>query len=542
MILLLLLSCSKPDPVPLVTSEVLVPLGAERLARRISLDLRGELPSPEELGIASQDGGTDELIEQWLADPAFEEHMVDVVAETWLLRLDELRVDASEFGLDPDTQTYAFTRAVGNEPARLAARIVAQDRPWTDIVTADFTLANPTLAELVQIEWIEEDQGQEWREARYTDSRPAGGVLMTSGMWLRYHTTLFNYNRGRAAAIARLFLCYDFLARPVDFSALEDNSTEGLAEAVSTNTSCQACHSSLDPLASSLFGFYPFEDKDGVELMVYHPEREGFSESAIGTTPGYFGTPIDAVVQLGQLVASDPRFHMCTAQRTAERLWGRETDVDDTAEIAQLRDALKDSGFDYKELLRATLATEEYRAGSMGEGATEADQERYQPLRLMSPTTMASAVEQATGFRWEAEGWDQLDSDHTGYRVLLGGADGDAVRRSSLEPTTSRSLVIRRLAQAAGAYVVANDLAVGREERRLVGTTVEDPGSLEPGTDPFAAELEAIHLSLLSLPPTADEVAAESELYGAVRGLEGEEAAWASVVSVLLRDPDFWSY
>ena len=54
--------------------------------------------------------------------------------------------------------------------------------------------------------------------ARYTDGRPAAGVLATNGLWWRYTTTDSNMNRTRAAAISRLLLCEDFMARPVSFA------------------------------------------------------------------------------------------------------------------------------------------------------------------------------------------------------------------------------------------------------------------------------------------------------------------------------------
>jgi hypothetical protein len=537
-----ILSCAQPEQVEAAAPSPFVSLDATRLARRVSIDLRGRLPTLDELTEGEAEGGLDALVARWMGEPAFEEHLAVALAERWMLHLDELRVDPSEFGLDDDEDLYPLTRAVGDEAPRLIARIVASDRPWSEIVTADFTMANATLADIVQIEWIEADEGQVWREARYTDGRPAGGVLMSSGLWLRHHTTLFNYNRGRAAAIGRLLLCYDYLARPVAFTALADNSTEGINEAVATDTSCQACHATLDPLASTLFGFYPFEDKDGTELMVYHPERERFGETYFGAAPGYFGTDVEAAAQLGQLVASDPRFGICAARQAAEQFWGRSTDNDDLLVLGGLRDVLADSGEDYKAMLRAVIATEEYRAGALTTAATEEQLDRYRTVRLMSPNTLAAVVEELTGFRWDVDGWDELDSDHTGYRALLGGADGDVVRRTNLYPAAPRTLAIRRLAQLAAAQAVNADLSRAQAERRLFGTTAADPLVLEPGSAAFAAEVGVLQTRLLATEPSDSQIAALEELYSSVLEAEGAQAAWTSIVTVLLRDPDFWSY
>jgi hypothetical protein len=199
------------------------------------------------------------------------------------------------------------------------ARVAAEDRPWTEIVTADWTMVNDTLAGIVAVELLDPSDTAEWRKARYTDGRPAGGVVMTSGLWLRYHTTLINYNRGRAAALSRYLLCVDYGTRPVPFTEFPGSSAEEQESAILTEEGCIACHASLDPLAGTLFGFWPFEDKDGVELVTYHPERERYGEIATGVSPAYFGTPVQSPAQLGPLIASDPRFARCAAERTTRR-------------------------------------------------------------------------------------------------------------------------------------------------------------------------------------------------------------------------------
>jgi len=531
--LLLLLACGEAPEAE--RASPFVPLDELRLARRLSLDIRGVLPSAEELETAEA-SGAGSLVDGWMRDPRFEEHLADAFAEDWMLHTDRMRVDASEFGLSEE-ETWAYTRAFGDEPARLMARIVAEDRPWSEIVTGDTTVANDMLASLVPLDLVDGDDTRDWREARYLDGRPPLGVLATSGLWLRFPTTIFNYNRGRAAAIGRLLLCHDVLARPVPFAAAEGTSTEELAEAVASQSGCIACHAGLDPLASALFGFYPYEDLDGTELVTYHPDREVSGAELTGAAPGYFGTRLDGVAQLGDLVASDPRFPMCTARRTAERLWARPTDLDDLPELVGLRDTLQ-ADDRYRPLLQAVLATPEYRAGGLVDGADEAAGDRYRPIRFVSPLTLRSAIEEATGFRWTWEGWDELDSDHTGYRLLLGGADGDLVRQPHYGPSVSRALVLRRLAQAAARTVVEADLAADPGARRLFSDLdLEDPSAAA-----LDAELDALHLRLLATRPDPDRRAALRELWTGVRDAADTRTAWASVVTSLLRDPEFWTY
>lgn len=124
---LLLLACDTASP-DAPAESVFVPLDRRRLARRLSIDLRGELPSASELAVAKEPGGIEALTERWLADPSFEDHLAELVAEEWLMRLDTLRIDTAEFHLEPD-EGYAFTRAFGDEPARLFAHIAAGISP-----------------------------------------------------------------------------------------------------------------------------------------------------------------------------------------------------------------------------------------------------------------------------------------------------------------------------------------------------------------------------------------------------------------------------
>lgn len=534
MVILALLACAEPAQEP----AALVPLDDVRLARRISIDLRGVVPSTEELDRA-EDAQLDALVDAWLDDPRFEEHLADALAEDWLLRPDSLRVGPDEFGLD--VSDHAFARAFGNEPARLMARVAALDRPWTEIVTADWTMGNDVMARIVDLTFDDPSDRAEWRVARYTDGRPADGVLSTSGLWLRYHTTIFNYNRGRAAALSRLLLCVEFGERPVPFAPDIGTSADEQEAAVRSDPGCLACHAALDPLGGTLFGFWPFEDMDGEELIRYHPERERYSEVATGAVPAYFGTPVEASVQLGALVAADPRFAQCSAQRTAARLWGRPPTEDELGEVAALRDTLVSSGWSMKTLIRAVLATDDYRVGSLGDGATDAQIASVRARRSLSTAALASVVEDLTGFRWTYDGVDELDSDTTGYRALLGGADGVVVRTVNTAPTASQAATLQRLAEQAGAFVAAADLAASRSERRLVGTTV-DAAALSPGDPALDEEIEVIHRRVVGVRPTSDERAELRDLYGAVASSDGSAAGWAAVVSTLLRDPAVWTY
>jgi hypothetical protein len=465
--------------------------------------------------------------------------MVDVFANIWLTRVDAFNVPAADFGL---TDEHEYLRSVGEEPLRLMAYVAARNLPWSEIVTADYTLANATTYSMFELEWTEAAPESGWALARYTDRRPPNGVLATNGLWWRYATTLNNMNRGRAAAVSKLLLCHDFLQRPVVIQGLDEFTEEALLAATQEEPSCQSCHATLDPLAANFFGFWWYDVKDATELSSYHPEREPLGATYMDLTPAWFGQPLEGVAALGPVVAADPRFQRCIVEQMAEQLWHRPLTDADFNLLSASEEDFAAGGLRMGALLRSLMATPEYRAGALLEGADEDTDERYVTRRVMSVEQLASSVEALTGYRWSVQGYDQLTNDIVGYRVMGGGADGLIVTDPSPWPGVSRSLVIQRLAQLAAQAALEEDLARAAVDRRLVGTTAEDLLTLRPGDGRFEAEVEALRLRVHGLRPDADTLADDAALWTEVEALAGPQLAWQALVGGLLRDPLFWSY
>jgi hypothetical protein len=535
--MLLLLACTGGAP-PVATVDPLVSLEAPLLLRRMSLDLRGALPTVQELDAVEADATRlDGLRDDYLDDPRLEGRLITLFAESFHTRLDEFEVQYYDYDLEP-TQEYAFESAVGEEPLRLMAHVALTDAPWSDIVTADYTMANELLAGIWPIEYPDGESG--WTEARYTDGRPAAGILATNGLWWRYVTNTSNQNRSRAAAISRLLLCYDMLSRPVTLSGAVSSLTDedGVATAIRTNPGCVACHGAIEPLAASMFGFWVATSYNPLELSSYHAEREAMAEDQLHVTPGYFGQPIEGLVDLGGAVASDPRFWQCGAQSAAEMLWRRPSEIGDFDRIEDLRTGFIGTGGLYRPLLAAVTDTPEYRAGGFSDGATDADRTREMTYRMLTAEQLADAVEDLTNFRWEYDGFDQLANDDLGYRVLAGGVDGYAVGRAQTEPGITWSLVIKRLSQAAAAHAVQAELTDGGPRTLFPTVSIDD----RPGTASFDADLKAIHWRMYARRPDADRLAAYAALWEATEAEDGAAAAWSNLISVMIRDPEFVGY
>ncbi len=539
MTLLLLLACTAGDaPVadaPL--GEPLVPLSPPLLARRLSLDLRGVLPTVAELDQVEADpAALATLRDAYLEDARLEGRLVDLYAERFQTRLDTFEVEYYDYHLDA-SEEFAFERAVGEEPLRLMAHVAVTDAPWSDIVTADYTMANELLGRIWPLDYPDGATG--WQEAHYTDARPAAGILATNGLWWRYVTNISNQNRSRAAAISRLLLCEDILSRPVSFAgAISLADTDGTASAIKENPGCVACHATVEPLAASMFGFWVASSYTPLEHDTYPAEREAMGPELLGVEPAFFGQPVEGLVDLGGVIASDSRFWRCAAQTAAEGLWRREATLDDFDRIDGLRRALLDGGLTYRPLLRAVTDTPTYQAGGFSDAATDADRERELTLRMLTAEQLGSAVADLTGFAWSWEGYDQLSNDDYGYRVLSGGVDGYSVGRPQARPGLTWALVVERLAQGAAAYAVEQELTNGGTRRLFGAVTLDD----RPGSEAFDAELAALSWRLTARRPDDARLAEAAELWSAVEAQDGAAQAWTTLVSVMIRDPEFVGY
>ncbi|MDP2311359.1 MAG: hypothetical protein Q8P41_00525 [Pseudomonadota bacterium] len=538
MILALLHACAPVDPPAPAVAPTLVSLDAPRLLRRMSLDLRGELPSVAELDAVEADPTRlDALRDAMLEDPRLEARLVELFAERFLTLLDVYEVKHYDYHLGPEDE-YRFERAVGEEPLRIMAYAAMHDLPWSEIVTGDWTMADEMLASIWPVTYPEGATG--WQVSHYTDGRPAAGVLATNGLWWRYVTNPSNMNRGRAAAIERLFLCEDVLSRPVSFSASVTLAT-GTDDAIRTNEACIACHSSVDPLAAALFGFYWYTQYNAAEMTTYHPERETLAhlDTYLGVEPAWFGTPLAGLADLGTHVAADHRFERCAAESAVEMLWRRSVTTDDFDDVEAIRARFVAGGLSYRSLLADVTDAPAYRAGSLGAAADDATDARERTERMMTAPLLASSVAGLTGFAWTWSGADQLANDVGGYRTLAGGVDGENVTAPQSDPGLTWALAVKRLAEGAADWSVRTELAGGPDGEGLLHYVAAED---RPGDAAFTQELDELYWRLYARRADAAWRTSAETLWSAAAEGRDAQGAWIVLVSAMIRDPDFVGY
>jgi hypothetical protein len=118
--------------------------------------------------------------------------------------------------------------------------------------------------------------------------------------------------------------------------------------------------------------------------------------------------------------------------------------------------------------------------------------------------------------------------DLIGIRTLAGGVNGISVTVPARTPNVTTALAQERIAEAAAWTVV------GAGGGDLIATVIATDA------ETVAAQIEVLHRRILSQPAGSDDAAATVALFGAILSSTGDaEAAWAGVISALLRDPEF---
>jgi len=179
--------------------------------------------------------------------------------------------------LPADRRFASRVRAeLNEEPLRLIEYVIREGRPYTEILTADYTLCNDVTMSVWGrnqpiFEGIDYSIGlsveqplagaryQGWNRCRYVEpGHSTAGVLSTNAFYMRHQSAGGNMNRGRANVITAAFLCLDFLDQPVTLSAetVDLADPDAVLNAVK-EPPCSQCHQDLDRIASFLFNYRP---------------------------------------------------------------------------------------------------------------------------------------------------------------------------------------------------------------------------------------------------------------------------------------------
>jgi hypothetical protein len=469
-----------------------------------------------------------------------------------------------------DTATRnRFDAALRREGIEVMKFIVRNDRPFTEMVTANYTMANGILAQYlgatVQGSFTNAADDGEWRQATLADQRLGGtrehtGVLSTHAWLSRFPTTDTNRNRHRVNMLFKQFLGTDIAMmaqRPAD---------DGKTFRVPTieNPACAACHDTMDPIAAGFQNwneanrFLPFRTGAGVDHALpqtyrsnNYPKdangqayyRSGDNWFRDGKEPGYGATPMPggvtgnktALQWLGAQVAVDARFALGAVHFWYEGLFGREplrqpTDTTSpqyaglSAAYAAQNDELQaiavrfkaDQGkgaYNVKDLLVDLMMTKWARAERVASSNATRELELIDigSVTMLSPSQLQRKLTGLVG-----EGWTEFNNPYTGWALNYGDFDGVGRTNRAQSHTMMQTVTVDRFVASRSCAIAKLDLDKPAGNRLLFPqVAMADTPATTAGMTAITANVRHLHKWLWKedVPETDAEVQRTLKLF-----------------------------
>ena len=296
-----------PPPAPITPQtlfETVTMASVRKTLRRAALIFAGRIPTEEEHAAAQ--GGAAELretIRGLMEGPQFKEFLTRGANDRLLTERDDgdvigrhdgpfvdflneyyRRVVAAHDNGDNTGVVYVWNKHVQHgarrAPLELIAHVAENDLPYTEVLTADYIMANPWSAAAygASTRFEDPDDVHEFKPSRFVTyfrkgdgyeseydpelvatrvfdpgplitNYPHAGVLNTTAFLQRYPTTATNRNRARSR-----WAYYHFLGLDIEKSASRTTDSEALADTNNPtlrNPACTVCHRILDPVAGA---------------------------------------------------------------------------------------------------------------------------------------------------------------------------------------------------------------------------------------------------------------------------------------------------
>lgn len=510
-------TCVRPQTDLLANVVLLDPAAT---LRKATIDLANRLPTPEEEAAVAAGGeaALDAALDGIMHEDAFFDRIRDMFGD--LLLVDKLvhYFSAALFtlnwndwpGVQPyndgsqptfgDPKTGYINRALAREPLDLIAYVVRNEKPFTEILTADYTVVNPFSAIAYgvdsQIQFADKLDEHEFHEAHVAQVNgplPQAGVLAMPAFLIRWPSTTSNVNRGRARRVLQAFLgtdIQDIISRPINVAMADESSNP-----TRTAQPCTVCHSTIDPVAGAFRGF-----ASNHWYAQWNPEAPWHDEMF---APGFNGARMPAEFNtkgpqwLGRQLVADPRFGISMVRTVFAGLTGRTplTLPKDTrseeyparraaweAQDALLTRITKDfvgSGWNLKTVVRAILASPYYRGAGLSDAVRPEDESAYAELgigQMLTPEALDRKITLLTGLHWR-QPWHDVDkvtnkdryfswlgnSYHSGY----GGIDHDTIVKHATRPNGIMVNIVARMANEVTCDTAVREFGWPAASRRL---------------------------------------------------------------------------
>lgn len=608
--------------------EGVVMLDERRLLRRATLSLAGRLPTDGEFQLMERGGlkALPGILDVVMREDAFYDRLREAFNDIFLTTGYDGNAEATALSYDHFEKTrlwfnkhdlsaipgekerqqarYKLARdyreALLGEPMKLIEYIVRHDRPFTEIITADYIMVTPYTArgygafESIKDQFHHPDDPFEYVPLRLQALRgrnrqqdedsatgfyPHAGILSTFQYLARYPTTETNRNRLRARMFYQHFLGVDVLelaARVTDAAAVTAKYKVPTMEA----SECVVCHKTLDPVAGLFQDYWRFAAQG-----IYGKRKGGWFTDMFGA--GFEGENLPeserwrALQWLGERTAKDPRFAVAMVEHAYYLLTGRRVllppkDLDDPLYAAKRRayneqrrqtEAIAarfaKENFNFKGVLKDWILTEFYRADGIATTASNtqrrAELDDIGMARLLSPEQLERKIAAVFGERW-----GKLSGQ---LEMLYGGIDAKEVTERAADPSGAMGAIQRTMANEVACRTVALEFSRTPAERKFFRDIEPD---LQPGTGANDAKIRRtmaqLHESVLGR-HDADDSAEVGRTFDLFTGIVSEASqqrhdhqegracrseldypvadpnytvrAWRAVLTYLLRRPEF---
>lgn len=501
----------------------------------------GRLPSDAEIAALNAGGEAALVRALWdmMAEPTFEtvfvERLNDVLlTDRYLRGADAIGIfDEDRF---PDVEFYedvsdgnrtrdAVNDAIAREPLMLAAHILSESRPWTEILTADYTVLDAFSAAAWGV--AHPEAPEPGREAAYTPitaqipTHTQVGILSTPAFLARYPSTATNRNRHRAWFVYKTFLATDILTyadRPID------SSNSAVHNPTLNDPQCTVCHAPMDPVAGA---FQNWDDNGR-----YRPPENGWypdvAPPGFGTTAMPASDAPRALRWFAERAVADPRFATASVRLVME-MFGRtelidpraaQGDADQLAALA-LQDAfitevateLSARGWDLKYAIERVLTSRYFRTRGTVDPAPGALVQAG-TAHLLTPEELDRKLLATTGLPWASSSTaNPFLRDR--YNLLYGGIDSFSITQRLEHPNGVMAAVTTRMADKMVCEAVPRDFVLDAAQRRMFPQvelsytpTTPDGFAVPEAEAAIRANLRWLHLRLLGedLPVDAPEI------------------------------------
>jgi hypothetical protein len=350
--------------------------------RRAALLLQGRLPTDAETSSAVSDETLRATLRGLMEGPAFREFVVTGVNDRLLTdALDNIPITTGfpnfvklrNYIFDSGNDFAIINNPLGNPLKRasgeLVAHVIEKDRPYSEILTADYMMMNPLLNEFLEGDAIfsEDDTSAVFKPSRIKgfyptsslemidedpngpdkysiigpplDFYPHAGLLNDLAFLDRYPTTATNRNRARARWTFYHFLGIDIeksSLRPLDEASLTDVNNPTM-----NNPNCTVCHALLDPVAGAFQNWGEFNsfkgdgEHDTLDSFYKYPTDGSQSLYQTGDlwyrdmrSPGLLGLEIteeySTLASLAALIIKEDGFLEASAKFWWPAIFGRE--------------------------------------------------------------------------------------------------------------------------------------------------------------------------------------------------------------------------